>query len=52
LPSAPPASVCSSTASRIWSPIVCKGESELIGSWKMIEIRPPRIERRTGWWSA
>ena len=30
---------CSISASPIWSPIVCSGESELIGSWKMIEIR-------------
>ena len=40
---------CSSSASTIWLPMVCTGDSELIGSWKMIEIRPPRIDRRTGW---
>ena len=31
------------SASPIWSPIVCSGDSEVIGSWKMIEMRPPRI---------
>ena len=31
------------SASLTWSPIVCSGDSELIGSWKMIEMRPPRI---------
>jgi hypothetical protein len=34
-------------ASPIWSPIVCSGERELIGSWKMIEIRSPRMARRS-----
>ena len=24
---------------------MCSGESEVIGSWKIIEIRPPRISR-------
>src|SRR5438552_4884486 len=36
---------CNLSASPTWSPIVCKGDRELIGSWKMIEIRPPRIAR-------
>ena len=39
------ASRCSRTASPIWSPTVCRGESDVIGSWKIIEIRPPRISR-------
>lgn len=30
------------------TPTVCSGESEVIGSWKMIEILPPRIARITG----
>ena len=25
--------------------MVCSGDSDVIGSWKMIEIRPPRIAR-------
>ena len=29
----------------IWSPMVCTGESELIGSWKIMPMRPPRIAR-------
>jgi hypothetical protein len=32
-------------ASPIWSPTVWSGDSEVIGSWKMIEISPPRIAR-------
>ena len=39
---------CKRNASLTWSPIVCTGESELIGSWKMIEMRPPRIPRISG----
>ena len=34
---------CSSTASPIWSPTVCSADSEVIGSWKMIEMAPPRM---------
>jgi hypothetical protein len=34
---------CSASASAIWLPIVCSGESAVIGSWKMIEMRPPRM---------
>ncbi len=33
---------CRCSASQIWSPTVCTGDSEVIGSWKMIEIEPPR----------
>ncbi len=29
----------------IWSPIVCSGESEVMGSWKIMAISLPRIER-------
>ena len=36
---------CNRSASPIWSPTVCSGESELIGSWKIMEIRPPRRDR-------
>ncbi len=32
----------------IWLPTVWSGDSEVIGSWKMIEMRPPRIERISG----
>ena len=28
-----------------WSPTVCSGESEVIGSWKIIAMRPPRSLR-------
>src|SRR5690554_5521499 len=31
--------------SSIWSPMVCTGESELIGSWKIIAIWLPRMAR-------
>ena len=34
---------CSRTASAIWSPIRITGLSEVIGSWKIIEMRLPRI---------
>ena len=29
----------------IWAPIVCTGDSEDIGSWKIIAISAPRIDR-------
>ena len=34
---------CSATASAIWSPQVKTGLSEVIGSWKIIEIALPRM---------
>ena len=37
--------LCTLTASPIWSPIVSTGFSEVIGSWKIIAISPPRILR-------
>ena len=36
---------CSSMASMIWKPIVCIMLSEVIGSWKIMAISLPRIER-------
>ena len=39
---------CSSTASPIWSPTVCSADSEVMGSWKMIEMAPPRMVRISG----
>ena len=33
------------TASMIWSPTVCTGLKEVIGSWKMRPMSPPRIAR-------
>ena len=36
-------SACSISASLTWSPMVCSGESEVIGSWKIIAMRPPRM---------
>ena len=36
---------CVSSASRICRPIVSTGLSEVIGSWKIIAISRPRIER-------
>ena len=36
---------CRRTASVIWSPIRITGLSEVIGSWKIIEMRLPRIAR-------
>src|SRR5919198_813657 len=36
---------CVSSASRIWRPIVKTGLSDVIGSWKIIAISRPRIER-------
>ncbi len=36
---------CRRTASVIWSPIRITGLSEVIGSWKIIEMRFPRIWR-------
>ena len=38
---------CSRTASISWRPIVCTGFSEVIGSWKIIEISSPRTARRS-----
>ena len=35
--------LCVSIASEIWSPIVNTGFSDVIGSWKIIAISPPRI---------
>ena len=37
--------LCVSSASEIWSPIVNTGFSDVIGSWKIIAISPPRISR-------
>ena len=37
--------LCVSTASEIWSPIVNTGFSDVIGSWKIIAISPPRSAR-------
>ena len=36
---------CVCSASAIWSPIVNTGFSDVIGSWKIIAISPPRISR-------
>ncbi len=36
---------CSSRASSIWRPMVMTGLSEVIGSWKIMEISLPRISR-------
>ncbi len=47
-PSAGPMLRCKCSASPIWSPMVCSGDSEVIGSWKMIEMEPPRIPRICG----
>ena len=33
---------CSTRASRIWLPMLWTGESEDIGSWKIMPMRPPR----------
>ena len=38
---------CSLTASTIWLPIVNTGLSDVIGSWKIIEISLPRSSRRS-----
>ncbi len=38
-------SVCSRIASMIWSPIVCTGLNDVIGSWNTSPISPPRIAR-------
>ena len=43
--SALPTLPCSSSASLTWSPTVCSGESEVIGSWKIMAMRPPRKAR-------
>ena len=36
---------CSRSTSTIWSPTVCTGDSEDIGSWKIIAISSPRTAR-------
>ena len=33
------------TTSPIWLPIVCSGDSEVIGSWKILPMRLPRMAR-------
>ena len=38
---------CRATASAIWSPQVKTGLSEVIGSWKIIEMSLPRTSRRS-----
>ena len=42
-----PRSRCSVNASSIWLPMVCNGESAIIGSWKMMEMRAPRTPRKS-----
>ena len=42
---APRMPLCSSNISPICASIVCSGLSEVIGSWKMIEMSLPRISR-------
>ena len=37
--------LCSRIASMIWLPTVCTGLNEVIGSWKIRAISPPRIAR-------
>ena len=32
----------------IWLPMVCTGDSDVIGSWKIIEMSLPRIARISG----
>ena len=39
-------SLCSTTASASWRPILCTGFSDVMGSWKIIAISSPRIVRR------
>ena len=39
---------CSRAASPTWSPMVWSGDRLVIGSWKIIAIRSPRIARITG----
>ncbi len=39
---------CRMSASRIWLPIVWTGESDDIGSWKIMPMRPPRRARISG----
>ncbi len=39
---------CSTSASAIWRPMVSTGLSEVIGSWKIIEIALPRTSRISG----
>jgi hypothetical protein len=43
--SARPTSAWIISASLTWSPIVWSGDSEVIGSWKIIAMRPPRRSR-------
>ena len=42
---APRMPLCSSRISPICASIVCSGLSEVIGSWKMIEMSLPRMSR-------
>ena len=39
--------LCTRIASLIWSPIVSTGLSEVIGSWKIIAMSPPRSSRNS-----
>jgi hypothetical protein len=43
--SAPPRPRCTRSASAIWRPTVSTGLSDVIGSWKIIEISLPRSAR-------
>ena len=45
MPSRWPTRWCRNSASLTWSPIVCSGDSDTIGSWKIIEMWRPRIRR-------
>ena len=38
-------SLCAISASEIWTPTVSTGFSDVIGSWKIIAMSPPRISR-------
>ena len=42
---APRMPLCSCRISPIWASIVCSGLSDVIGSWKMIEMSLPRMPR-------
>ena len=37
--------LCAISASAIWTPTVSTGFSDVIGSWKIIAMSPPRISR-------
>ena len=45
MPSLRPTRWCRNSGSLTWSPIVCSGDSDTIGSWKIIEMWRPRIRR-------